>query len=567
MGYYGPFLGMDFGKNTNETPKQSKTGIGAGTILIPYTFLSLVCSSTTRGYDSSAYEIFLFTCTLGMSILPFYKFLLRLILKYVVGVQPRAASFYTYVAVELLSLFGTCVTISYPLRSNIFEATQNYIGALQLAIALTVFNLISTFINKCLYKSFTIGETMIVGQIVTLFVVDFLHFVYAKQRHTLYFIMGHSSNATSALVFAPVPRTRNETMIFIQYIIACVLWAGATTSAAMYYLAKQLDPRQKVTMFYSLLAVQFSIWVYFSKFVFHNEGINIITWLATFVFVENMEPFQLKWVNIFIIFYWFVILIVGLYAVSRHGDYLSNNIKIIKRKFFHVLAVLLFVPAAYVNIELLNVALGVALSIFILVEFIRLNDTYSLIGLEIEKYLKEHTDERDDGQVILTHMYLLAGCAIPLWIGSMTLFHHDTKQTAPIDTGVIYLCLLSGVVSVGIGDAMGSIVGKLCDTKNKIKWPHTNKSVQGTLGMATSIFLSNTFLYLYSNIIFATFEGGGSTTGSHRYDMYDKKGIVEIAFPLTYVAVAVSLLEACTLQIDNLVLPLFLYSLTRLTRW
>ena len=36
------------------------------------------------------------------------------------------------------------------------------------------------------------------------------------------------------------------------------------------------------------------------------------------------------------------------------------------------------------------------------------------------------------------------------------------------------------------------------------------------------------------------------TTGSHRYDMYDKKGLLEIALPLTYVSVAVSLLEACT---------------------
>jgi dolichol kinase len=491
-----------------------------------------------------------------------------LALNFAFGGKSRAAKFDKYV-VELLSILGTCVTLSYPLRSNSFESTQNYIGALQLAIALTVFNLICTFIFKYLYKSFSIGETMIVGQIVTLFVVDFLHFVYAKQRHTLYFILGISSNATSALVFAPLPSARNETMIFIQYIIACVLWVGATSSAAMCFLAKRLDRRRAVTMFYSLLAVQFSVWVYFSKFVFHEEGVNIITWLVSFVFVESMEPFQLKRVNILIISYWFVILMVGLYAVSRHGDYLSNNIKIIKRKLFHILAVLLFVPVAYVNIELLNVALGVALSIFILVEFVRLNDTYSFIGLEIEKYLKEHTDERDDGQVILTHMYLLAGCAIPLWIGSMTLFHHDKKQIAhaPTDTGVIYLCLLSGVVSVGIGDAMGSIVGKLCDTRNKIKWPNTNKSVQGTLGMATSIFLSNTFLYLYSNIIFATFESGGRTTGSHRYDMYDKKGLLEIALPLTYVSVAVSLLEACTLQIDNLVLPLFLYSLTRLTRW
>ena len=46
---------------------------------------------------------------------------------------------------------------------------------------------------------------MIVGQIVTLFVVDFLHFVYAAATH-LVFHYGLSSNATSALVFAPVPR-------------------------------------------------------------------------------------------------------------------------------------------------------------------------------------------------------------------------------------------------------------------------------------------------------------------------------------------------------------------------
>ena len=567
IGYHGPFLAKNSDENTKVDQIQSTTGVGAGTILIPYTFLSLICSSTSSISNSSSYENFLFACTLGMSLLPFYKFLVHLSIKFALKVQPRFANLEIY-AVELLSLLGTCVTLSCPL-CNIHDSTQYYVWAIHIAIAMTVFNLVSTFIMTNLYKSFSIGETMIVGQIFTLFVVDFLHFMYAKQRHALYFILGIPSNSTGALAFTPVPSVRNETMIFVQYIIACTLWVGATTSAATSYFAKHLDRRQAVTIFYSLLVVQFSAWVYFSKFVFHEEGVNVITWLIYFVFVEASEPLQFKRTNIFIICYWLTILIVGIYIVSKHGEYLSNNIKIIKRKFFHILAVLLFVPVAYVNIELLNVALGVALGIFILVEFIRLNDTYSPIGLEIEKYLKEHTDERDDGQVILTHMYLLVGCAIPLWIGSMTLFHYDTKQlnNAPTDTGVIYLCLLSGITSVGIGDAMGSVVGKLCDKRNKIKWLNTNKSVQGTVGMATSIFFSNTFLYLYSNIIFATVESGGKTTGSHRYDIYEKKNVVEIVFPLMYVSVAVSLLEACTLQIDNLVLPLFLYSLTRLTRW
>ena len=108
------------------------------------------------------------------------------------------------------------------------------------------------------------------------------------------------------------------------------------------------------------------------------------------------------------------------------------------------------------------------------------------------KYLNENTDERDQGQLILTHMYLLLGCSIPLWIGSMFLFdQHSYYQklqqqeennaylTSSLDTGIIYVCLLSGIVSVGVGDAVGSIVGKTSDEKYKIKWPNSNKSLQG----------------------------------------------------------------------------------------
>ena len=34
----------------------------------------------------------------------------------------------------------------------------------------------------------------------------------------------------------------------------------------------------------------------------------------------------------------------------------------------------------------------------------------------MHRYLSPLTDQRDSGPLILTHIYLLTGCALPLWL-------------------------------------------------------------------------------------------------------------------------------------------------------
>ncbi len=579
--YNGPYIYSNNREEKNDKVVkkfQKNTGIGIGTILIPYSFLSIMLSSQTFGNNNS-YLIFLFTCTIGMPLISFYKHIIDCMIFEKLPLQKNNFnSMMLYYGSEFCSLVITCFNLliimskAVPVNSTLSRNVA-FSAFLQTALVLTIYNLLCTFIATYLYKSFSKGETMIISQIATIFVTDFLHFLYVKHKHTLKAFMDVGN---SKLAFEPYIMERDETMVCIQYMIIVTMIIGCMTTFIMKYVKQNANPSAStfLVLLYSLLAGQFSVSIYLSRYIFFDGNLNIVTWMIQFVFYTKSSGFALLNVkNIYIIVYWFFVLISGMYLISKHGDYLSNNTQIIKRKLFHVIAVLLFVPVSYINVELLNVALGVAFSLFILIEFIRLNDTNSVVGIAISEYLNENIDERDQGQVILTHMYLLLGCSIPLWVGSVFMFNQNryggnsaSKNT--IDTGIIYMCLLSGVVSVGIGDAVGSIVGKLFDAKYKIKWPKSKKSVQGTLAMTISVFMCNTFIYLYSNILFAIFDSSeGTAIGAHHYVIHEKKHFIEVLTPLLYVSFAVSLLEASTLQIDNIVLPLFLYSSIRLANW
>jgi len=139
-------------------------------------------------------------------------------------------------------------------------------------------------------------------------------------------------------------------------------------------------------------------------------------------------------------------------------------------------------------------------------------------GAVVHVFLNDFLDHKDSGTAILSHFYLLTGCAGPVWL-----------------EGTSRLLLFSGVISIGIGDAVASIVGK---RMGKCRWvSNSPKTVEGSASFVLSAVGSAWMLRVL--------------------------GVVETFSVPRYVGVASAgaLLEALSMQNDNLTLPLYMWSL------
>ncbi|KAJ3324906.1 hypothetical protein HDV06_005494 [Boothiomyces sp. JEL0866] len=128
-------------------------------------------------------------------------------------------------------------------------------------------------------------------------------------------------------------------------------------------------------------------------------------------------------------------------------------------------------------------------------------------------------DDRDkSGSAILSHVYLLLGCALPIWFSNLSL---PSSVTIP----------LCGTFALGIGDALASTVGKAIGVT---KWANRRKSVQGTLAFIIGLYISLSMVDVYSSVAIS-------------------KRTLLISSTLT------GLLEAFSEQNDNIVIPLYMY--------
>lgn len=164
--------------------------------------------------------------------------------------------------------------------------------------------------------------------------------------------------------------------------------------------------------------------------------------------LQTTEAFTpLSWSRPLTLLYWFSVLGAMGWCLAR--GLLSRQPQIIQRKFFHLVAVALFLPGLTTDVPFMQsllascltrrVAFAFAFLVFLLLEIFRITAVPPFAGLD--DAMSVFVDSRDAGPFILTHFSLLLSCAIPAWIAP--------EPHNPIDL----LACLSGVLSVGVGDA------------------------------------------------------------------------------------------------------------------
>ncbi|KAH6611270.1 phosphatidate cytidylyltransferase [Trichoderma cornu-damae] len=193
--------------------------------------------------------------------------------------------------------------------------------------------------------------------------------------------------------------------------------------------------------------------------------------------------------------YWVAILIFGLAIVFRlKATYEVDT----RRKVFHFMMVGMLLPATYIDPTFVALALSIVLAIFLVLDLLRASQLPPL-SKPIASFLAPYVDGRDfRGPVVISHIFLLIGCAIPLWLSLGSLPRTGSGHLAGWEIPTREISMVSGVVCVGLGDAAASLIGRRYGHR---KWLWGGgKSLEGSLAFTVAVFLGLTTASLWLRI-------------------------------------------------------------------
>lgn len=183
--------------------------------------------------------------------------------------------------------------------------------------------------------------------------------------------------------------------------------------------------------------------------------------------------------------YWLGIIMVGLAVVFRLSAIYEVDTR---RKVFHFMMVAMFLPATYIDPTFAALALILVLAIFLLLDLFRASQLPPL-SKPLAYFLAPYVDGRDlRGPVVISHIFLLIGCAIPLWLTLGTLPRTGSGCLEGWEVPTREVSMVSGVICVGLGDAAASLIGRRYG-RHKWLWGG-GKSIEGSLAFACAVGLA-----------------------------------------------------------------------------
>ena len=299
-----------------------------------------------------------------------------------------------------------------------------------------------------------------------------------------------------------------------------VIEIGILSLTTLFIVTSKLN-RDKVELF---LAIMVLIIMFAYMYISHVLDCDFILWTLKLVFSKQLQFF-------YICIYWIICIIL---SVLISLVLFSHEVKqICIRKIFHIAVVIMFTPVILMeNTEtFLILALGAALCGFLIIEYCRiyLRTIFPIMSTHISYYYGMLIDSRDkNNKFIVSHIYLLLSIAFPIWI-SHALFLLDRD----IDKKMLILFPYIGIITVGVGDTFGAIVGS---SFGSILWFRgTKRTIEGSSAMFTTMISFLLMLILITDKSFLS------------YSMVGK--MIVLSFVVTIV-------EALTEDNDNIMLPL-----------
>ncbi|CAN7110865.1 unnamed protein product [Brassica rapa subsp. narinosa] len=363
----------------------------------------------------------------------------------------------------------------------------------------------------------SIGEALLVTSGLVLYFGDFLACTIAKICENLIPV---------DLVSISYGIKRTETGIIVQGLLLGLLLFPMVFRCVVHiyetFLRKRdggqrncSDAAKSILFFVSLVFFMVLAVPSWMQFV-HDFHQHPFLWVLTFVFSEPLKRISLC-------IYWVLLIVVSVsrfYSISRS----SKVERILLRKYYHLMAVLMFLPALVLQPKFLDLAFGAALAVFVALEIIRIWRVQPL-GEPLHHFMNAFTDHRDSELLIVSHFSLLLGCALPIWMSS----GFNDRALSPF----------SGILSLGIGDTMASMVGHKYGV---LRWSKTGKkTVEGTAAGITSVMaVCFVLVPVLASMGYILSQGWWS---------------------LLLAVTATGMLEAYTAQLDNAFIPLVFYSL------